>query len=286
MGTVIEFKNVNYTYPLSDSPAIKDMSFALEEGRFYGVLGANGSGKTTLCALIRGFAPSFYKGELSGEVLIDGKPTVDYKPGELSLRIGYVFQNPFNQISGVKQTVFEEVAFGLENFGVPVDEIERRVENIMELTSITKLAEKHPFELSGGQQQRMALASILVLEPDIMVIDEPTSQLDPEGAASVFDIIKHMKQNKKTIILVEHNVDLIAEYADEVLVLSCGSLARFGPTAEILCDERLLDIGVQLPQLSILGNSLKRRGLELDAIPITEGAAVAALRELLPKGGA
>ena len=286
MGIVIECKSVTYTYPLGESPAIRNMSFALEEGKFYGVLGENGSGKTTLCALLRGFAPSFYKGELSGEVLVHGKPTVEYGPGELSLRIGYVFQNPFNQISGVKETVFEEIAFGLENFGVPVDEIETRVLEIMDRTSIMHLAEKHPFELSGGQQQRLALASILVLKPDIMVIDEPTSQLDPEGTESVFEIIKSMKEEHKTIILVEHKVDLIAEYADIVLVLHEGELIRFGCTSEVLGDETLPGYGVQLPQAALLGAALRRRGLALETVPITEDQAITTLRRILAKGDA
>lgn len=285
MGVVIECKNVTYTYPLGESPAIRNMNFALEEGKLYGVVGENGSGKTTLCALIRGFAPSFYKGELSGEVLVHGKPTVAYGPGELSLRIGYVFQNPFNQISGVKETVFEEIAFGLENFGVPAEEIEARVIEIMERTSIAHLAEKHPFELSGGQQQRLALASILVLKPDIMVIDEPTSQLDPEGTESVFEIIKAMKEERKTIVLVEHKVDLIAEYADVVLVLHKGELIRLGSAQEVLGDETLLERGVQLPQAALLSAALKRRGLALDTIPITEKQAIAALQGVLEKRG-
>jgi energy-coupling factor transport system ATP-binding protein len=280
MGTVIEFKNVTYTYPLGDTPTIQDCSFKLEQGGFYGIIGPNGSGKTTLCALIRGFCPSFYKGNLTGQVLINNKPTVDYAPGELSLAMGYVFQNPFNQISGVKETVFEEVAFGLENFGVPVDEIEQRVLDIMELTHITSLAEKNPFELSGGQQQRLALASIIVLEPKILVIDEPTSQLDPEGTESVFEIIRMMKEEKKTIVLVEHKVDLVAEYADEVLVLNKGKLIHKGPVAALLQDERLLKYGVALPQVAHLGNELIRRGFPLEEIPITEDAGVAVLSKI------
>jgi energy-coupling factor transport system ATP-binding protein len=281
VGTVIEFRNVNYTYPLADNPAIKRMSFSLEQGGLYGVIGRNGSGKTTLCALIRGFAPGFHKGTLEGSVLVEGKPTTSYGPGELSLRIGYVFQNPFNQISGVKDTVFEEVAFGLENFGVPVDEIERRVAGIMELTDIAALADKNPFELSGGQQQRLALASIIVLKPDILVIDEPTSQLDPEGTESVFRIIRMMKEEKKTILLVEHKVDLLAEYADTILVLNEGHLACMGPAAEVLSDERILDYGAQLPCIARLGNELIRRGLPLGSIPVTEEEAAAALKRSL-----
>jgi energy-coupling factor transport system ATP-binding protein len=285
MGAVIELKNVTYSYPLTDTPALKDFSCTIEEGKFYGVIGANGAGKTTLCSLIRGFAPDFFKGELSGDVLVYGKPTSAYAPGELSLKIGYVFQNPFNQISGVKDTLFEEVAFGLENFGVPVDEIEQRVTRVMELTNITDLAEKNPFELSGGQQQRVALASIIVLEPDILVIDEPTSQLDPEGTESVFKIIKAMKEQKKTIILVEHKIDLIAEYADEVLVLHEGELIRSGAKQQVLTDMSLLEKGVQLPQMAILGNRLLQQGLPLSYVPITEAQGAEVIGQAMQKGG-
>lgn len=285
MGAVIELKNVTYSYPLTDTPALKDFSCTIEEGKFYGVIGANGAGKTTLCSLIRGFAPDFFKGELSGDVLVYGKPTSAYAPGELSLKIGYVFQNPFNQISGVKDTLFEEVAFGLENFGVPVDEIEQRVTRVMELTNITDLAEKNPFELSGGQQQRVALASIIVLEPDILVIDEPTSQLDPEGTESVFKIIKAMKEQKKTIILVEHKIDLIAEYADEVLVLHEGELIRSGDKQQVLSDMSLLEKGVQLPQMAILGNRLIQQGLPLSYVPITEAQGAEVIGQAMQKRG-
>ena len=285
MGVVIEFKNVTYSYPLTDEPVIRDMSFTLEGGKFYGVIGENGSGKTTLCSLIRGFAPSFYKGELQGQVLVDGKPTVDYGPGELSLKIGYVFQNPFNQISGVKDTLFEEVAFGLENFGVPVDEIEDRVLEVMKLTNILHLAEKNPFELSGGQMQRVALASVIVLKPDILVIDEPTSQLDPEGTESVFKIIEEMKKEKKTVILVEHKIDLVAEYADEVLVLKDGRLIRKDATAKVLTDMSLEKEGVQLPQMAILGNRLVESGVPLRYIPVTEAQACEVIGEAIRKGG-
>ena len=285
MGVVIEFKNVTYSYPLTDEPVIRDMSFSLEAGKFYGVIGENGSGKTTLCSLIRGFAPSFYKGELEGEVLVHGKPTVDHGPGELSLKIGYVFQNPFNQISGVKDTLFEEVAFGLENFGVPPEEIEERVVGVMKMTNILQLAEKNPFELSGGQMQRVALASVIVLKPDILVIDEPTSQLDPEGTESVFKIIEEMKKEKKTVILVEHKIDLVAEYADEVLVLKDGRLIRKDATAKVLTDMSLEKEGMQLPQMAILGNRLVESGVPLRYIPVTEAQACEVIGEAIRKGG-
>lgn len=273
MGYVMECKNVTYTYPLADEPSIRNVSLNIEEGKFYGIVGENGSGKTTLCAILRGFAPSFYQGDIQGEVLVYGKPIGEYG-GELATKIGYVFQNPFTQISGVKETVFEEVAYGLENFGVPVEEIVERVEAIMKLTHIESLAEKNPLELSGGQMQRVALASVLVLEPDILIIDEPTSQLDPQGTESVFEIIKMMKDKKKTIILVEHKIDLIAEYADEVLVLRGGKLIAGGDKAQVLSDISLMEQGVQLPQVAILGSRLKEKGFPISEIPVTEKRAV------------
>lgn len=273
MGYVMECKNVTYTYPLADEPSIRNVSLNIEEGKFYGIVGENGSGKTTLCAILRGFAPSFYQGDIQGEVLVYGKPIGEYG-GELATKIGYVFQNPFTQISGVKETVFEEVAYGLENFGVPVEEIVERVEAIMKLTHIDSLAEKNPLELSGGQMQRVALASVLVLEPDILIIDEPTSQLDPQGTESVFEIIKMMKDKKKTIILVEHKIDLIAEYADEVLVLRGGKLIAGGDKAQVLSDISLMEQGVQLPQMTILGSRLKEKGFPISEIPVTEKRAV------------
>jgi energy-coupling factor transport system ATP-binding protein len=155
----------------------------------------------------------------------------------------------------------------------------------MELTNITDLAEKNPFELSGGQQQRVALASIIVLEPDILVIDEPTSQLDPEGTESVFKIIKAMKEQKKTIILVEHKIDLIAEYADEVLVLHEGELIRSGAKQQVLTDMSLLEKGVQLPQMAILGNRLLQQGLPLSYVPITEAQGAEVIGQAMQKGG-
>ena len=284
MGTVIELVNVTYNYPLTARPAIKNLNLKIEEGKFYGIIGANGSGKTTLCALIRGFAPSFYQGQLQGEVLIDGKPTIAYGDGELALRIGFAFQNPFNQISGVKDTVFEEIAFGMENFGVPVCEIEDRVVEVMRLTKIEPLAMKNPFEISGGQQQRLALASVLALNPSMFVIDEPTSQLDPEGTESVFEIIEMLKRKKKTVVLVEHKVDLLAEFADEIIVLKGGEMIRFGDKQTILSDLSLEEQGVQLPQFAILGDKLIKQGVPLDYIPITESQAIEVIGKAVQKG--
>lgn len=269
MSVIMECRNISYQYPLTDEPVLKDINVQIEKGKVYGVIGQNGSGKTTFCSVLRGFAPSFFKGKLEGEVLLEGKNITEYG-GEISTRIGYVFQNPFTQISGVKDTVYEEVCYGLENFGVDVDEIDRRVMEVMRTTNIERLALSNPFQISGGQMQRVALASVIVLEPDVLIIDEPTSQLDPDGTESVFEVIKAMKQKHKTIILVEHKIDLIAEYADEVIAFKDGRIIANGPTAEVLSDMSLLEEGVNLPQVAMLGAKLRERGLALDHIPVTE----------------
>lgn len=269
MDYEIECKNVTYSYPLADTPAIENLNLKIEKGKLYGVVGKNGSGKTTLCSIMRGFAPSFYKGKIQGEVLIQGKPLTSYED-QISRKIGYVFQNPFTQISGIKNTVFEEVAYGLENFGVEVSEIEEKVINIMKLTDILDLALKSPFELSGGQMQRVALASVIVLEPEILIIDEPTSQLDPQSTESVFKIIKKLKEQEKTIILVEHKVDLLSEYSDEMIVLHDSQVIRKGESRKVLTDLSLRDLGIRLPQVTLLGEQLKKEGLDIAELPITK----------------
>lgn len=266
----IELKNVTYTYPLAEEPSVRDISAVMERGKFYSILGANGSGKTTLCNILRGFIPNFYQGEMSGEVIFDGKNLQEYEMGELASKSGYVFQNPFNQITGARDTVYGEIAYGLENFGVPVPEIRDRVDQIMELTNITYLRDKNPFELSGGQQQRVAFASVLVLEPDMFVIDEPTSQLDPRETERVFDIILKMKEMGKTIVLVEHKMELVAQYSDEVLVLEDGRLIRAGEKHEILSETGLQEHGVMLPQTVLLAEKMRNSGLKIKDGIITE----------------
>ena len=208
----IELKDVSYKYPYTKNFALQNVTCSFERGKFYGIIGENGGGKTTLCNLIRGLIPHFYRGKLTGECLVEGKDIREWDTAELSSKIGYVFQNPFTQISGIKPTVFEEVAIGLENLGVPKEIMLDRVAKVCEQLDIGHLIKNNPNELSGGQRQRVAFASIIAMDTDTLVIDEPTSQLDPEGTESVFNIINQLKHSNKTIILVEHKIDLIAEF--------------------------------------------------------------------------
>lgn len=266
----IELKHVTFSYTLAENKALDDVSFTFEKGRFYGVIGENGGGKTTLCNLLRGLIPNFFKGEMSGQVLYDGTDMKDLDVDALSVDIGYVFQNPFTQISGVKKTVFEEVALGLENLGVPPEKIVKRVIDVLKLLEIEHLALNNPTELSGGQRQRVAFASIIVMDPDILVIDEPTSQLDPEGSRRIFDIIEMLKKRNKTIVLVEHKINMIARYCDEVLVMKDGKLVRSGSAHEVLADASLPSLGVRLPEAAQLAYDLADEGLPMPGIPITD----------------
>lgn len=278
---IIEIKDLSYKYPTSNDLILKDVNLKIKKGELCAVIGSNGGGKTTLCNVIRGFIPYFYKGDMEGEVCIDGKSIMEYTLGELAVKVGFVFQNPFIQVSGVKETVFEEIAYSLENLGIEPEEIIKKVENIMKMLKIEYLKDKNPFELSGGQRQRVALASIIVMEPDILVIDEPTSQLDPQGTEEVFEIIKLMKEKGKTIILIEHKIELIAEYADHIIVMNDGRIVMDGSTQDVLSNIKLSDYNVTLPQYAVLGYEMKKNNMNIDRIPITESQAVEILTKYI-----
>ena len=280
----VELKNVSYAYPLAEEKALRNISVSFAAGRLYGIIGPNGSGKTTLCNLVRGLAPYFYRGELEGECRINGRLLKDIDFDELSVEVGFIFQNPFTQISGVKETVFEEIAMGLENLGVSREDMIRRTVQIIRDLGIEDIMDKNPNALSGGQKQRVAFASIIVMEPPIIVIDEPTSQLDPHGTDMIFEIIYKMKERGKTILLVEHKVDLLADYADEILVLNKGELVAHGPTREILTDDSLLNQGTAIPEVALLGRDLKLDGLNLPEIPITIQRAAEVLSSFMTLG--
>lgn len=278
---IIRIENLSYKYPIGKKEVLKNINLTIKQGQFYAIIGKNGCGKTTLCNAIRGFIPHFHNGDISGEVFIKDKPVSKSTIGELSLDVGFVFQNPFTQISGIKNTVFEEIAFGLENLGVKKDEIIRRVDEIIDLLGIRYLSKKNPNALSGGQKQRVALASIIVMEPDILVIDEPTSQLDPNGTEDVFKIIKLMKEKGKTIVLVEHKIDMIAEYADRVILMDDGEIILDGTVEEVLTNPLVLEKQVELPQYAILGLEMRKSNIPLERIPINISEAKEFIRPYL-----
>jgi energy-coupling factor transport system ATP-binding protein len=221
---------------------LQNVNLQVNEGEFVSIIGPNGAGKSTLCYALAGFVPHFFKGEISGSIEVDGKESSKSTLDEWVLNVGLAFQNPFNQISGAKYTVFEEIAFGLENIGVPRDEMKSRVEDAMALTGIRDLADRSPYSLSGGQQQRVALTSILVMRPKLLVLDEPTSQMDPIGTREVFGTIRKMAEEGMTVVLVEHKVEWIAEFADRVIALKDGSVLLEGKPNEVLTSDVLAEM--------------------------------------------
>ena len=270
-----KLEDVSYKYPLEDREILKNINLDIKKGEFWAVIGKNGSGKTTLCNVLRRFIPDFYKGELKGKITLEGKELKDYSAKEIVQKVGFVFQNPFTQISGVKETVFEEIAFGLENLALDAEYIRKRVEETLKLLHIEELKDKNPYELSGGQGQKVALASIIAMDPEIMVIDEPTSQLDPKGTEEIFEIIDILKKEGKTIILVEHKLELIAEYAEKVMVLDEGEMILSGNTEDVLKNKILLEKEIGIPQYAALAYRLMDKGkVKFEEIPITKEKAV------------
>ena len=275
-----KLENVSYQYPLENRKVLKNINLDIKKGEFWAVIGKNGSGKTTLCSILRRFVPDFYKGELTGKITLEGKELKEYSQKEIVQKIGFVFQNPFTQISGVKNTVFEEIAYGLENLGLEREVIISEVEKILKLLEIEKLRDRNPYDLSGGQKQRVALASIIAMDPDILVIDEPTSQLDPKGTEDIFKIINLMANEGKTIILVEHKLELIAEYAQNILVLDEGEMILSGKAEEVLNNKILLEKEIGMTQYSILAYELEKAGkVEFEEIPITKEKIVELLKK-------
>lgn len=247
---LISLDDVTYTYPLEQKPALNHFNFSFEKGKVYGIIGANEAGKTTLCNIIRGFIPTIYKGKISGRVMLEDKPLTDYEQGDLAAILGYSFQNPFTQISGVKETVYEELAYGMENLGFKKSRMVSRIDQLLHLFDLVDLQDKNPYALSGGQKQRVALASVIALDPQVVILDEPTSQLDPQSTEAIFKIIATLKAQGKTILLVEHKIDLLAQYCDEILLLEHGQLVLSGSTQQVLTNPEVLDHGGQLPQIT------------------------------------
>lgn len=278
--SLIKMKNISYSYPLEERKVIKDLSLTIEEGQVYGLIGANESGKTTLCNIMRGFIPELYRGKLSGELTVKGTPLADYNIGDLARIIGYSFQNPFTQLSGVKETVYEEIAYGMENLGMSRQDMILKVDELIKLFNLENLAEKNPFELSGGQKQRVGIAAILALDPDVIILDEPTSQLDPKSTEDIFKIVKLLKDKGKTVIIVEHKVDLLAEYCDTILLLNEGDLVMSGPTHKLLANPNVLSYGGQLPQVALYFIERLKQTSQENEIPLTVNEAF----QLIKKG--
>ncbi|MEM2972335.1 MAG: ATP-binding cassette domain-containing protein [Candidatus Bathyarchaeia archaeon] len=276
---VIEIKALTYTYPGGTKPSISDVSIKIERGEFALITGPSGCGKTTLCRCFNGLIPHFYQGELKGEVVVAGLKVSENSIHELAQHVGLVFQNPENQLFAL--SVEKDVAFGLENLGVPREEIRKRVDWALQLTGIYDLRERAPHELSGGQQQRVAIASVLAMQPEIIVLDEPTSFLDPLSAKKIFETIYELNKTLGiTVVLVEHRLDLTAKYADHIIVMDEGKVVLDGEPREILSLEETRLIGIGIPKATRLYHIIKGDGVKLrNTVPLSSDEMATLLKE-------
>lgn len=246
----IEIENLKYRYPKAERLALDGISLSIEKGSFVGIIGRNGAGKSTLASAIIGLVPQFYKGAYGGKVSVAGMDAATVPVGELSRKVGLIFQNPFNQLSGAKDNVYEETCFGMQNFGIEPDEMRRRADETLKMLGIYDFRDRNPFDLSGGQTQRVAIASILVLHPEVIILDEPTSQLDPAGSDEVFKAVERLTEEGITVIMIEQKIDKIAEYSDRMILLDDGKLIADGTPDEVLSREDLDAYGI-IPPASV-----------------------------------
>ena len=268
-------ENLKYKYPLTEHLALNDISFDVEEGEFIGIIGKNQSGKSTLCQAIVGLVPHFYKGAYGGRVLVDGMVVKDTDINTLSLKAGIVFQNPFTQVTGSKLTVYEEIAFGLENMGIDRKQMIERIDYALELLDIYKYKDRNPFDLSGGQMQRMAIASIIAMKPQVIILDEPTSQLDPQGSEEVFKAVQSLSKEGMTIIMVEHKIEKVAKYTNRVILLNDGKLVDFDSPKKIFARVDIEELGVVPPVFTRICKALEIKNKETGLYPITIDEAYA-----------
>ena len=258
----LELKNVTYIYEAEEENpvvALKNLSFTIEEGEFVCILGSNGSGKSTLAKLLNGLlVPA------EGKVFVYGKDTaLDDKQNVYDIRskVGMVFQNPDNQM--VASIIEDDIAFGPENLGIPRDEIENRITWALEVTGMTEYRKHTPFKLSGGQKQRIAIASVLAMKPSVLVFDESTAMLDPQGRHEVMQVIHKLNAEGMTVLHITHHMDE-AEHADRVFVMEEGRLTFTGTPETLFADKSLVDrSGLELPVLYDVIDRLKKGGIEI-----------------------
>jgi energy-coupling factor transporter ATP-binding protein EcfA2 len=271
----VDITGLSFRYSGSKTKVLDNISFTIPEGAFVGLVGPSGCGKTTLARCLNGLIPHFHPGELEGKVIVQGLDTQEHPAHELAEKIGLVFQNPENQL--VAPTVERELAFGPENLGVPREEIRKRIETLIQQLHLEPLRQKAPYELSGGEQQRVAIASVLALEPDILVLDEPTANLDPVSAQETLHLLKTLNQTMHlTILLIEHRLELVLPHIEELLVMHNGGIIAKGPPEQVILDPIASQIGVAIPPIITLFQQLKHRQLRTTN-PLSVEAAVNAI---------
>ncbi|RLG06319.1 MAG: ABC transporter ATP-binding protein [Thaumarchaeota archaeon] len=260
---IVEVVNASYAYP-GGIKAIDDVSLSVEPGEFIALLGQNGSGKTTLAKLMNGlFKPT------NGTVLIKGRDTKKMTVAECARIVGYVFQNPEHQIFA--STIYEEIAFGPRNLGIPEEDVKRRVEEALKFVDLKKPTDAFPHLLSVGEKHRVAIASILAMEPELLILDEPTTGIDFGRSLQIMRLLQRLKDEGKAVIVITHDLYLAAEFAERIIILKDGRKFADGPTKEILSNKNLLtDAGLSPLQVTLLSESMKNYGISENAVRTME----------------
>ena len=278
---MIEIKDFTFQYREGDEPILRGINLTIPDGTFVGITGAAGSGKSTLTYAINGIIPHCYPGDFYGSVFVEGLDTVETSLTDISQVVGSVCQDIDSQI--VTSVVEDEILYGLENFSIPKNEVMPRLEEALEIMGISDLRDRSVDSLSGGQKQKVAVASILALKPKVLVLDEPTAELDPASSLNVYTLLKeYATKHGVTVIVVEQKIALLSEFADMLLIVDNGTIRFNGSPAEVLehADE-LLEIGVNCPRSTTLVNALKDRGLYLGPTVRNVSEAVAVCEEIL-----
>ncbi len=268
---IISISGMSFSYALAERPALSGIDLEIRRGEYVAVMGLNGAGKTTLGLCLNGIIPHMLMGEQTGRVRVDGHDPAVRVVREMARTVGIVFDNPEFQMSQI--TAAEEVALGLENLGVPSEEMPERIAAALRLVGLDGFEERSPMALSGGQQQRLAIAAVLVMRPSILFMDEPTSNLDPLGKDEIFEIARRLNQEEgMTVIVAEHEVEVLAEYADRVVVMHEGRIVLQGPPSEVLGQVDVLTaLGLRSPQVTEFAHALSGASTGL---PVTMDATL------------
>ena len=260
MADILEIAGLSFRYPDSPKKAVSDFDLSVPEGEIVVLAGPSGCGKSTLLRAVNGLIPHMYTGDYSGHVRVAGRDVKDSTMRDLAQMVGFLFQNPENQI--FMFTVERDIAFGLENLGVPRAEMRERVDEAMRLLEIADLALRAPHELSDGQKQRVALAGVLAMKPRLVILDEPTSLLDPKTAAELVDLIGRLRKDLgTTFVVVEHRLDLLVKVADRIVVMNDGRKVLEGTPEEVLFGDEAEAYGVTVPAVTKLQRMLAADGV-------------------------
>lgn len=278
---MIEIENVSFKYREGTEPVLRNVSLTIPDGQFVGVTGAAGSGKSTLTYVLNGIVPHCYPGDFYGQVLVEGMDTVETSLTDISRAVGSVCQDVDSQM--VSSVVEDEMLYGLENFGVPHDEIEGRLEAAFAAMGIADLRDRSIAGLSGGQRQKVAVASVLAMRPAVLVLDEPTAELDPASSRTVFTHLKdYANEHGITVVVVEQKIALLSEFADRIIVMKDGTVLMDGTPHEVLeHSEELLAEGINCPRATTLMERLRKRGLYSGGVVSNVDEAVRAIEEVL-----